>query len=151
MEFETFPMEDFEEEMTEEQEKERKKQMPAAILPLPRERKVDEQGKAVARGTRKRSVASVILKPGNGNVTVNSLPLVDYFPQARNRDPIFDPFLVTETLGQFDLDCKVQGGGKSYSKIIHLFFVQERPGNPKPFVWESVEHFKISIQLGVQF
>jgi small subunit ribosomal protein S9 len=66
----------------------------------------------LATGRRKRSVASVRLKPGKGMWTVNGRELREY---VRGRqmliDHIFTPYRVTETLGKFDVVCRTSGGG----------------------------------------
>ena len=62
-------------------------------------------------GRRKNSVARVILRNGNGTVTVNKRDFENYFPIADNRDDVITPFKVTETLGKFDVIANVRGGG----------------------------------------
>lgn len=62
-------------------------------------------------GRRKNSVARVILRNGNGNVTVNKRDFENYFPIADNRDDVITPFKVTETLGKYDVIANVRGGG----------------------------------------
>jgi hypothetical protein len=69
--------------------------------------------KTSAKGTRKRAVAITELKPGTGNISVNNSHFLHYFPSVVSRESVLLPFLVTEKLGQFDLSCKVAGGGKS--------------------------------------
>ncbi|WP_337871770.1 30S ribosomal protein S9 [Ignavibacterium sp.] len=62
-------------------------------------------------GRRKTSVARVILKNGNGKVTVNDREFEDYFPQLLSREDILAPFKVTDTEGKFDVFINVDGGG----------------------------------------
>lgn len=64
-------------------------------------------------GRRKASVARIILKPGNGEWSVNGRSLADYFPRASNQQRVEDPFKVTETEGQFDTFVRVHGGGST--------------------------------------
>jgi len=62
-------------------------------------------------GRRKTSVARVILKTGNGEVTVNGKKFEVAFPQLFYRQDILSPFKVTETLGTYDVKVNVNGGG----------------------------------------
>lgn len=74
---------------------------------------IDERGRAHGRGGRKSSTASVFLYPGEGNITVNDMDFVEYFPRDSLRENILGPFVATRTCGAFDVTCKVHGGGKS--------------------------------------
>jgi small subunit ribosomal protein S9 len=62
-------------------------------------------------GRRKTSVARVILRNGNGKITVNGKEFENAFPQLLSREDILNPFKVTETLGSYDVLVNVQGGG----------------------------------------
>lgn len=62
-------------------------------------------------GRRKTSVARVILKNGEGKITVNGIEFEKAFPQELDREDIIAPFRVTETLGQYDVRINVNGGG----------------------------------------
>jgi len=64
-----------------------------------------------AIGRRKTAVARVYLTPGTGNVTVNGKDVKSFFPTVLLQHSINKPFEVTETTGQFDLNCNVDGGG----------------------------------------
>ena len=71
-------------------------------------------GKAFyATGRRKTSVARVYLKEGKGNVVINDLALESYFGRETARMIVLQPFQVTHTVGNFDIDVNVQGGGIS--------------------------------------
>ncbi len=71
-------------------------------------------GKAFyATGRRKTSVARVYLKEGKGNVVINDLTLENYFGRETARMIVLQPFQVTHTVGNFDIDVNVQGGGIS--------------------------------------
>jgi small subunit ribosomal protein S9 len=74
---------------------------------------IDEVGRAYGRGGRKTASARVWITPGFGNVTVNRKDFVDYFPRFEDREHILGPMVVTRTCGKFDLQCQVQGGGKT--------------------------------------
>lgn len=62
-------------------------------------------------GRRKKSVARVILRNGNGKITVNGKEFEEAFPQLLSREDILNPFKVTETSGNYDVIINVQGGG----------------------------------------
>src|SRR5690348_8198285 len=64
-----------------------------------------------ATGRRKTSVARVALRPGNGQYIVNDKPMEQYFPSETQRGGILSPLTVTNTMGQYDLFVRVQGGG----------------------------------------
>ncbi len=66
-----------------------------------------------AIGRRKTSVARVYLKNGSGKITVNDSPLEKYFALETHRTQINKPFLVTDTLGKYDVMVNVDGGGSS--------------------------------------
>jgi len=66
-----------------------------------------------ARGSRKSAAAVASLKEGTGVITINGLPLREYFPRFSSREMIIEPFLVTRTLAEFDVAAQVMGGGKS--------------------------------------
>jgi small subunit ribosomal protein S9 len=62
-------------------------------------------------GRRKTSVARVILRNGNGKVTVNKQEFEKAFPQLTNRDDILAPLKLTETDDKYDVFVNVKGGG----------------------------------------
>ena len=64
-----------------------------------------------AVGRRKRSVARVLLQPGNGNIIVNGLPLEQRFPRATHQAAITLPLRLTNRLGNVNVLAKVIGGG----------------------------------------
>jgi small subunit ribosomal protein S9 len=64
-------------------------------------------------GRRKTSVARVILKSGNGNITVNGKEFEKAFPLLVSREDITKPFDVTETKGKYDVRVTVKGGGST--------------------------------------
>ncbi|MGH7831531.1 MAG: 30S ribosomal protein S9 [Candidatus Binatia bacterium] len=66
-----------------------------------------------AMGRRKTSVARVYLKDGKGNVLINDRSLQDYFGRETARMIVLQPFQVTATLGSFDAEVNVRGGGIS--------------------------------------
>ena len=62
-------------------------------------------------GRRKRSVARVILRPGNGEWKVNGREVTDYFPRPTHQIRLEEPFKITDLEGQFDVTIRVNGGG----------------------------------------
>lgn len=62
-------------------------------------------------GRRKTSVARVILRNGNGKITVNDQEFEKFFPQLLSREDILLPLKVTETEGKYDVQVNVKGGG----------------------------------------
>ena len=65
----------------------------------------------IAIGRRKTSVARVIVRSGSGVVTVNDAPFEKYFPVDTMRTEVLFPFVVTETMGKYDVIANVEGGG----------------------------------------
>ncbi|HKI77504.1 MAG TPA: 30S ribosomal protein S9 [Ignavibacteriaceae bacterium] len=62
-------------------------------------------------GRRKTSVARVILRNGNGKITVNGKEFEKAFPQLLSREDILSPLNVTKTNGSYDVLVNVNGGG----------------------------------------
>ncbi|XP_042033679.1 30S ribosomal protein S9, mitochondrial-like [Salvia splendens] len=87
---------------------ERQKQEEAAKA---RVRKVDEKGRSYGTGRRKCSIARVWLQPGDGKFLVNDKEFDVYFPMLDHRAALLRPFSETKTLGMWDINCTVQGGG----------------------------------------
>ena len=64
-------------------------------------------------GRRKKSVARVRIIPGTGVVTINGRDIDDYFGLETLKLIVNQPFGVTDTMGKFDIVCRVNGGGFS--------------------------------------
>lgn len=64
-------------------------------------------------GRRKRSVARVYLRPGQGQIMVNKRPLEVYFPDEAHQYVVRQPLELTENLGRYDALINVNGGGIS--------------------------------------
>ena len=62
-------------------------------------------------GRRKTSTARVFLKPGSGRITINDRSLDNFFGRETGRMIVRQPLELTETLGRFDVDVTVAGGG----------------------------------------
>ena len=74
---------------------------------------IDQLGRAYGTGRRKDSIARVWIKAGKGNISINGRTFEDYFPRPTHRTIMFQPFVGTKTLGQFDLMFTVKGGGST--------------------------------------
>lgn len=70
-----------------------------------------ETGLYRATGRRKTSVARVILRPGDGKVTVNGQTFDKYFPGQAMRLEVGQPLAATENSGKFDIVINAFGGG----------------------------------------
>ncbi len=63
-------------------------------------------------GRRKKSVARVRLYPnGTGSITINGRDIEEYFGLDTMKLIVRQPFAVTDTLGKFDVEVTVMGGG----------------------------------------
>ncbi|KAL3537653.1 hypothetical protein ACH5RR_001019 [Cinchona calisaya] len=78
-----------------------------------RVRHVDEKGRAYGTGRRKCSIARVWVQPGDGKFVVNEKEFDVYFPMLDHRASLLRPFSETKTLGLWDVNCTVKGGGIS--------------------------------------
>src|SRR6187551_3952157 len=64
-------------------------------------------------GRRKRAICRLYLRPGSGKWNVNGRTLGDYFPRPTLVSAIQQPFSATDTLGQYDVQANLTGGGLS--------------------------------------
>ena len=64
-----------------------------------------------ATGRRKTSSASVYLKKGKGNISVNDRKLDEYFGRKVAQMLVLQPLELVELVDKLDLDIKVKGGG----------------------------------------
>jgi small subunit ribosomal protein S9 len=62
-------------------------------------------------GRRKNAIARVYMTQGTGKVTINKRDLTEYFPLPTLQYKVKQPFLLTETLDQFDIKANLDGGG----------------------------------------
>jgi small subunit ribosomal protein S9 len=91
----------------------------AALKPAPAPetpryvQKLDKHGRAYATGKRKNAVARVWLKPGAGQIVINTSPVDTYFARPVLRMLIQQPLVATNRNGQYDVTCTVSGGGLS--------------------------------------
>jgi small subunit ribosomal protein S9 len=66
-----------------------------------------------ATGRRKCAIAQVKLFSGNGEIIVNGKPYQQLFPRIEHRHAIEMPFKATDTVGRYNVEVKVIGGGVS--------------------------------------
>ncbi|KAK6945556.1 Ribosomal protein S9 [Dillenia turbinata] len=78
-----------------------------------RVRLVDEKGRAYGTGIRKCSIARVWVQPGDGKFMINDKQFDVYFPMLDHRAALLRPFSERKTLGLWDVNCTVKGGGMS--------------------------------------
>ncbi len=64
-----------------------------------------------ALGRRKTAIARVYLKEGKGNILINKRDYKEFFPTATLHYVVEQPFLLTDTLGKYDLTVNLKGGG----------------------------------------
>jgi small subunit ribosomal protein S9 len=74
---------------------------------------VAETPRFYGTGKRKTSIARVWLTPGSGAITVNRLPMDEYFDRETSKMVVRQPFELTGTIGNFDAFITVRGGGKT--------------------------------------
>jgi small subunit ribosomal protein S9 len=64
-------------------------------------------------GRRKTSTARVYLKPGKGEIIINSRTLDEYFGRETARMIVRQPFVAVDMENKFDVVVNVDGGGPS--------------------------------------
>ncbi len=62
-------------------------------------------------GRRKTSTARVILTTGKGTIKINNKDAKDYFRTENLFQEVLLPLKITNTLGTYDIDVNVRGGG----------------------------------------
>ncbi len=72
-------------------------------------------------GRRKKAVARVFLKEGNGEIMVNNKALNTYFPIATLQYKVMQPLSLTDNVSTYDIKVTVKGGGvKGQAEAIRL-------------------------------
>ena len=74
---------------------------------------MDNSNTIYATGKRKSAIARTWLTPGSGQITVNKKPMDDYFKIETAKILLVQPFVLTNTSGDYDVKVKVIGGGIS--------------------------------------
>ena len=64
-------------------------------------------------GRRKRAIARVRFRDGEGKITVNGRDVVDYFPSDTHRMILTEPLRLTDLAQSYDVDATMNGGGPS--------------------------------------
>ena len=64
-------------------------------------------------GRRKSSIARVRLTDGKGKITINGKDIEEFFGEETLKVIVRQPLTITDTLGKFDVEAKVTGGGFS--------------------------------------
>jgi small subunit ribosomal protein S9 len=75
--------------------------------------KMESGARYLATGKRKRSIARVILMPGNGKIEVNQRSLEEFFPRPLHQTVARQPLTITGYEGNVDVRIRVHGGGVS--------------------------------------
>ncbi len=74
-----------------------------------------------AVGRRKAAVARVILKEGNGTITINHRPLEVYFPSSILQFIVKQPLSLLEAAEKYDVRVNLDGGGyKGQAEALRL-------------------------------
>ena len=83
--------------------------------------KLDFKESKYATGRRKKSIARIWIKKGTGKIYVNGKNLPDYFKRTNHQILVTRPLEVVKKSTDFDVRCKVKGGGLSgqAGAIIH--------------------------------
>lgn len=66
-----------------------------------------------ATGKRKYAVARAWVEPGQGSFQINGRSLEQYFPRPTHQIQVQTPFDATKTVGQFNVQAALSGGGIS--------------------------------------
>ena len=74
-----------------------------------------------AVGRRKAAVARVILKEGNGAITINHRPLEVYFPSSILQFIVKQPLSLLDVVEKYDIHVNLDGGGyKGQAEALRL-------------------------------
>ena len=64
-----------------------------------------------ALGRRKTAVARVYMSKGKGKISINKKEMADFFPIDVLQAKVNQPFVLTDTVGKYDIKVNVAGGG----------------------------------------
>lgn len=64
-----------------------------------------------ALGRRKTAVARVYMSIGKGKISINKKEMADFFPIDVLQAKVNQPFVLTDTVGKYDIKVNVAGGG----------------------------------------
>ena len=62
-------------------------------------------------GRSKKSIARVRIMPGKGEITINKRDIEEFFGYETLKMLVRSPFVVTDTMGKYDVFVSVKGGG----------------------------------------
>lgn len=62
-------------------------------------------------GRRKSSVARVRIRPGSGNIVVNTHSVEEYFHHEQDRNAVRSPLKITDNVKSYDVWVNLKGGG----------------------------------------
>jgi len=65
----------------------------------------------VGTGRRKKAIARIRMKRGEGRILVNQREYTSFFSTEKDRQRVVAPLLATGTATQFDVHARVDGGG----------------------------------------
>jgi small subunit ribosomal protein S9 len=65
-----------------------------------------------AVGRRRSATARVRLFPGKQEILINGRLATDYWPSKEQQNRFLQPFMLTDTLGQYSATVKIKGSGK---------------------------------------
>ena len=81
--------------------------------PIKKNIKLDFKDSKYATGRRKKSIAKVWLKKGNGNIFINGKKMIDYFKKPNLQIAVNRPLTLVKRENEYDVRCSVKGGGLS--------------------------------------
>ena len=92
-----------------------------------------------ATGKRKTAIARVRLRLGTGQIQCNGRGYEEYFPRDALQIMIRTPFDKTETLGRYDIEATLSGGGSTgqAGALRHGWMETLRPNSAWPAVWSA--------------
>lgn len=74
-----------------------------------------------AVGRRKAAIARVIVKEGNGTITINKRPLEVYFPSSILQYIVKQPLLTLDVVEKYNINVNLDGGGyKGQAEALRL-------------------------------
>jgi len=74
-----------------------------------------------AVGRRKAAIARVILKEGNGTITINHRPIDVYFPSSILQYIVKQPLATLDVIEKYDINANLDGGGyKGQAEALRL-------------------------------
>ena len=74
-----------------------------------------------AVGRRKAAIARVIVKEGNGSITINKRPLEVYFPSSILQYIVKQPLATLDVVEKYDIKVNLDGGGyKGQAEALRL-------------------------------